>query len=44
MLPTVIISVGGAMGIPQPPPAPNIATELSPTVPLNRLKRSARIS
>lgn len=38
MLPTVIISVGGAMGIPQPPPAPNIATELSPTVPLNRVK------
>ncbi len=43
MLPTVIISVGGATGIPQQP-APNIATELSPTVPLNRLKRSARIS
>ena len=33
MPPTVIMRVGGAIGIPQPPPVPNMPTELRPTVP-----------
>jgi hypothetical protein len=37
MPPIVIISVGGAIGMPQPPPGPNMPIELIPTVPPNRL-------
>jgi hypothetical protein len=35
MPPTVIINVGGAIGMPQPPAGPNIPTELTSTVPPN---------
>jgi hypothetical protein len=40
MPPTVIISVGGAIGMPQPPPGPNMPIELIPTVPPNRLNHA----
>ena len=36
----MIIKVGGAIGIPQPPAGPNIPTELMPTVPPSRLNHS----
>ena len=39
MPPTVIMSVDGAIGMPQPPLLPNMPTELSPTVPPNRLNQ-----
>ena len=39
MPPMVIISVGGVIGMPQPPPGPNMPMELRPMVPPKRLNQ-----